>query len=246
MVPAGIGHSLEGLHAVSAALRAGRLTHLLVERSRLDHPQVAPLVEECRRLRLDVEVVADLGPLTTTTAPQGVAALARPIETVGLEEVVSATQPAALAVLDHLEDAHNVGAIARSAAAAGLGGLVVPTRRAAPLGPTAFKAASGALEHLPVAMVSSTAEALRALQKLGLWLVGLVADGDRSLFGLELLSEPVALVVGAEGRGLGRLVEERLDVRARIPMVEPVESLNASVAAGLAAFEVARVRGRVE
>lgn len=245
MVLAGIGDRVEGLHAVAAALAAGRIEQLTVERGRLDHPEVARLVEEGRRRGVEVEVVPDLVPLATTTSPQGVMAAARPIATVSLEEASGATDPPAVVVLDHLEDPHNVGAIARSALAAGVGGLVVPVRRAAPLGPTAFKAAAGALEHVSVATVSSIDQALRELRKLGLWLVGLTADGDRSLFGLELLTEPVALVVGGEGKGLGRLVEERLDVRARIPLAGPVESLNASVAAALALYELARVRGTV-
>ncbi|MGH8934793.1 MAG: 23S rRNA (guanosine(2251)-2'-O)-methyltransferase RlmB [Acidimicrobiia bacterium] len=245
MALAGIGDRIEGLHAVAAALAAGRVEELTVERGRLDHPEVARLVEECRRRGVSLKVVSDLVTLATTTSPQGVMAAARPIPTVGLEQAAGATDPPAVVVLDHLEDPHNVGAIARSALAAGVGGLVVPSRRAAPLGPTAFKAAAGALEHLSVATVSSIDQALRKLRELGLWLVGLAAGGDRSLFGLDLLAEPVALVVGGEGKGLGRLVEERLDVRASIPLAGPVESLNASVAAALALYELARVRGTV-
>ncbi|MFQ5948021.1 MAG: TrmH family RNA methyltransferase, partial [Acidimicrobiia bacterium] len=126
--------------------------------------------------------------------------------------------------------------------AAGVRALVVPTRRAAPLGATAFKAAAGALEQVRVAAVSSVAAAVGQLARLGVWTVGLAADGDRSLFGLPLLEEPVALVVGSEGRGLGRLVKARVSVRARIPLAGPVESLNASVAAALALYELARAR----
>jgi 23S rRNA (guanosine2251-2'-O)-methyltransferase len=245
MALAGIGDRVEGLHAVAAALAAGRVEELTVERGRLDNPEVGRLVDECRRRGVTLEVVSDLAPLATTTAPQGVMAAARPIPTVSLDEASRATDPPAVVVLDHLEDPHNVGAIARTALAAGVGGLVVPTRRAAPLGPTAFKAAAGALEHMSVVTVTSIDQALRKLRKLGLWLVGLTADGDRSLFGLDLLAEPVALVVGGEGKGLARLVAERLDVRARIPLVGPVESLNASVATALALYELARVRGTV-
>ncbi len=122
--------------------------------------------------------------------------------------------------------------------------MVVPARRAAPLGATAFKAAAGALEELPVGIVSSTAEAVATLRRLGLWTVGLSGTAEGSLFGLSLLAEPVAVVVGAEGRGLSPLVEQRVDLCVRIPMPGPTESLNASVAAALAAYEIARVRGR--
>jgi 23S rRNA (guanosine2251-2'-O)-methyltransferase len=150
--------------------------------------------------------------------------------------------PCLLVVLDHLEDPHNVGAIARSARAAGATGLVVPTRRTAPIGPTAFKAGAGALEHLRVAVHSSTTDVVQRLKRLGVWTLGLTADGGERLFDLPLLTEAVAIVVGGEGRGLGRLVQERVDVRVGIPMAAGSESLNASVAAALAVFEVARVR----
>jgi 23S rRNA (guanosine2251-2'-O)-methyltransferase len=146
-------------------------------------------------------------------------------------------------VLDHVVDPHNLGAIARSVAAAGLSGLVLPSRRAAPLSAAAFKAAAGALETVAVTRVSSIAEALGRLRRLGLWSIGLDQEAEQVLWGLPLLSEPVALVVGDEGTGLSRLVAERVEVRVRIPIAPSVESLNASVAAALAAFEVSRVRG---
>jgi 23S rRNA (guanosine2251-2'-O)-methyltransferase len=123
-----------------------------------------------------------------------------------------------------------------------VGALVIPEHRAAPLEATAFKAAAGALEHLPVVIASSIAGVVDALRRLEVWTVGLDAGSERSLFGLDLLAEPVAVVVGAEGAGLSRLVRERVDVLASLPLFGPVESLNASVAAALAVFEVARVR----
>jgi 23S rRNA (guanosine2251-2'-O)-methyltransferase len=126
--------------------------------------------------------------------------------------------------------------------AAGWRALVLPERRAAPLGPTAFKAAAGAFEHLSVVQAKSTADAMRRLRRLGLWLVGLEAEGDRLLFGCDLFTEPVAVVVGAEGKGLTHLATELLDVAVGIPIDPAVESLNASVAASLALFEVNRVR----
>jgi 23S rRNA (guanosine2251-2'-O)-methyltransferase len=147
-----------------------------------------------------------------------------------------------LLVLDHLEDPRNVGAIARSMVAAGVKALVLPERRSAPLGPTAFKAAVGAFEQLTIVQVKSTADAMRRLRKLGVWLVGLDAAGERSLFGCDLLAEPVAVVIGAEGKGLGRLAGDLLDISVSIPISREVESLNASVAAALAVFEVSRMR----
>jgi 23S rRNA (guanosine2251-2'-O)-methyltransferase len=145
-------------------------------------------------------------------------------------------------VLDHVEDPHNLGAVARSARAAGVPVLVVGDRRSATIGAVAFKAAAGALEYVRICEVKSIADAVSRLKKAGVWTVGLTADADDSLFGLPLLTEPVAIVAGAEGKGLSRLVEERVDVRASIPMSPGVESLNVSVASALAMFEIGRVR----
>jgi 23S rRNA (guanosine2251-2'-O)-methyltransferase len=227
---------------VAAAVAAGRVQSLFVEAGRVD--ALRSLLADAAAAGAEVRVVPDLGSLAATTAPQGVVAHCRPLAALDLAEVAAARAPAALVVLDHLEDPRNVGAIARTALAAGMSGLVLARRRAAPLGATAFKAAAGALERLPVALVSSVAQAVADLGRLGIWTVGLDADAERSLFGLDLLSEPVAIVVGAEGRGLASLVADRVDVRVSIPLGGGVESLNAAVAVSLACYEVSRVRSR--
>ena len=242
MARSGIGDRVEGIHAVRAAIEAGRVEKLIVERRRAEKSQdVAHLVSMARSRGIEVEGVDDVRPLAATTAPQGVVAKCRPMEDHDISELVGRSDPTAIVVVDHVEDTHNLGAIARSAVAAGITSLVVPTRRGAPLGGAAFKAAAGALEHCAIATVSSTADVVNRLKDLGVWTVGLDAEGDQSLFGLALFTEPVALVVGAE-TGLGRLVRDRVDVVASIPMAGPIESLNASVAAALACFEVMRVR----
>ncbi len=240
MAPSGAGAEVEGLHAVASAVAAGRVIRLFVEAGRAG--DLRALLADAASAGAEVRVVPDLGSLAATTAPQGVVAHCRPLPTLDLAEVAAARSPAALVLLDHLEDPRNVGAIARSALAAGMSGLVLARRRAAPLGATAFKAAAGALERLPVALVSSVAQAVADLGRVGIWTVGLDADADRSLFGLDLLAEPVAVVVGAEGRGLASLVADRVDVRASIPLGGGVESLNAAVAVSLACYEVSRVR----
>ncbi len=244
MAHAGIGTDLEGVHAVEAALRAGRLIKLQVEAGRTANPDIAALLERAKATGVQIEVVDDVRPMAVTAAPQGLVARARPIVNHTLEALIDPV-PCLLVVLDHLEDPHNVGAIARSALASGATGLVLQARRSAPLGPTAFKAAAGALEQLRVSLQSSTADAVRRLKKLGVWTLGLTAGGGERLFDLPLLTEPIAIVVGGEGRGLGRLVEDRVDVRAHIPMVAGSESLNASVAAALATYEAARVRKKL-
>jgi 23S rRNA (guanosine2251-2'-O)-methyltransferase len=238
MAPAGYGNRVEGLHAVLSAARSGRVERLIVERGREGRPQVREIIEAVAPVT--PTLVDDVRPMAGTEAPQGVVAECRPIQAVPLEALRQGTD--AVIVLDHVEDPQNVGAIARSAAAAGIGGLVVSARRAAPLSAAAFKAAAGALESLPVSVVGSIPEALSRLKGLGMWVVGLDQSATEELFGHPLLTEPVAVVVGAEGVGLARLTLERCDLTVSIPMASSTESLNASVSAALAAFEIMRVR----
>lgn len=242
MAPAGYGHRVEGLHAVEAAARAGRVSRLWVERSRSKRPEVAAIAA---LVDGPVETVEDVRAKADTTAPQGVVAECRPIPALELSDLRERSD--ALVVLDHVEDPHNLGAVARSMAAAGVGGLVVSDRRSAPLSAAAFKAAAGALERVPVSIVSSIPEALARLKKLETWVVGLDAAAGQTLFGLDLLTQPVAMVIGAEGAGLSRLTAERCDVMVSIPMAGASESLNASVSAALACYEIVRVRaaGRI-
>lgn len=243
MAHAGIGTELEGVHAVEAALNHARVTSLAVERRRTENPDVARIVRLAKSQDVAVRIVDDVRPLAVTAAPQGVFAKARAIEPFSLKAAVALSDNPALLVLDHVEDPRNIGAAARSAVAAGMSALVVSQRRSAPIGATAFKAAAGALETLPIVLVSSIADALKRLDQLDVWRVGLDGRGDQSILDLDLLARPVAVCIGAEGEGLSKLVADRCDVLAYIPMVGGTESLNASVAAALASYEVARVRG---
>lgn len=223
---------------MAAALAAGRVEKLYVEESRRGR-----LGDLLTGVDEDVvKFVEDVRSLADTDAPQGVVARCRPIQPVTLDSLSS--EDAAVLVLDHIEDPHNVGAAARSALAAGIKGMVVSDRRAAPLSSTAFKAAAGALERLPVAVVGSIPEALSRLKDDGVWIVGLEGAGDQNLLDLDLLTEPVAVVVGSEGSGLAELTRKRCDVLASIPMASNTQSLNASVSAALACFEIMRVRSR--
>ncbi|NOX24489.1 MAG: 23S rRNA (guanosine(2251)-2'-O)-methyltransferase RlmB [Actinobacteria bacterium] len=244
MARAGIGDRVEGFHAVLAAFNAGRVRVLHIERGRLKRDDYADLADRADRV-CRVLVTDDVRSLAETTAPQGIVAECAPLVPATLMKAVDRTDPAALIILDRLEDPRNVGAIARSALAAGVRGMVVPTRRAAPLTSATFKAAVGALEHMDIVAVNSVADTMRQLRDRGVWLVGLDGSAEDSLFGCNLFTEPVGIVIGAEGKGLSRLVAERCDSLVSIPLSAGVESLNASVAASLAVFELARVRGSV-
>lgn len=239
MARAGIGAEVEGIHAVAAAIAAGRVRRLLIDSSR--KRGLRDLLDAALAVGIPIEDVDEFHDVAVTAVPQGVRAECNPIPPVPLGVAVDRLSPAALVVLDHLEDPRNVGAIARSALAAGITGLVMSDRRSAPLGAAAFKAGAGAFENLDIVVTGSIAAAVEELGRLGVWTVGLSKDGD-PLMGMSLLSEPVAIVVGAEGVGLSRLASERVDVLASIPIDPRVESLNASVAAALAMFEVARIR----
>lgn len=221
-----------------AAAEAGRVMRLWVESQRRGRPEVEALIALVGEDR--VSMVDDVRSQAETETPQGLVAECKPILPVPLDDLV--VEEVSVMVLDHVEDPHNVGAIARSAAASGMTGMVVSSRRAAPLSAVAFKSAAGALERLPVAVVGSIPEALSRLKDRGLWVVGLDTAGTTGLFGLELLTEPVAIVIGAEGAGLSRLTAARCDLIVSIPMADDSESLNASVSAALAGFEIMRVR----
>lgn len=189
---------------------------------------------------------AELDRLTGRAVHQGLALRVRPYQYAHpgdlVQRAAAAGEPALIVALDGVTDPRNLGAVARSAAAFGGHGVVVPVRRSAGVSAGAWKASAGALARIPVAQASNLSAALTSYQEAGLFAVGLAADGDADIGSLELADGPVVLVAGAEGRGLSRLVAQRCDVLARIPVTDAVESLNASVAAGIALYEVARRR----
>ncbi len=239
--PAGFGDRVEGLHATAAALSTGRLIRLIAERGRADREPVAGLVAQARRARDPGGSGRRCPSRGGDRGPQGVVGVGSPIPYRSLGDLVARASPIALLVLDHIEDPHNLGAAARSALAAGIDGLVIPLRRAAHPARRRSRRRPGPWNRSPWRRWTRWPK-VGALRRLGVWTLGLDADAESSLFGLELLTEPVAVVVGGEGKGLGRLVAERCDMVASIPIDPRVESLNASVAAALACFEIRRAR----
>ena len=244
------GTQVEGRHAVRELLVARRRRVRDVWLT--DGNDDAPILGEIEALAADSGVPvrrvarARLEAEAATAAPQGVLAHAAPVADGDLADLAApladGTRPF-LVVLDGITDPGNAGAVLRSAQCAGATGVVLPRHRSAHLTPAAVKAAAGAVEHLRFALVPGIPAALSDLSDLKVWTVGLDADGTTSIFDLELATEPVALVLGAEGAGLSRLVRERCDVLARIPQSGAIASLNVSAAAAVACFEVARRRG---
>lgn len=151
-------------------------------------------------------------------------------------------EPGLLVALDQITDPHNVGAVLRSAAAFGADGMILPRRRSAGLGATAWKVSAGAAAHVPTARVTNLVDALNRCKDEGFFVVGLDGDADVSVRGLDLATEPLVVVTGAEGRGLSRLVRETCDLIVSIPTTSKVESLNAAVATGIVLYEVDSVR----
>jgi 23S rRNA (guanosine2251-2'-O)-methyltransferase len=239
---------IEGRRPVVEALRAGRPMDRILLASGAGRAALGDLLELARRRGIEVQTVPRslLDAEARSGAHQGVLAVVAPIQPIGLTELLAAPlagrEPPFFLALDGVEDPHNLGALARSAEAAGCHGLVVPRHRSAPLSAVAVKSSAGALEHLPVAEVPNLARAIEQLRDSGIWCIGLDGTAEDSLFALELADEPVCIVVGGEGSGLHRLVRDSCDALVHIPMSGHIESLNASVAGALALFEVRRRR----
>ena len=231
-----------GINPVLEALRANRVTALRVT-PRADErlAQIVTLAERqgipVRRANAD-----ELNRFARGGVHQGVVADVHDPTTVSVEDLVGSGAGAPLiVVLDHIEDPHNVGAILRTVDAAGATGVIRQSRHAAPLEGAAAKASAGAVSYVRIAEVVNIARALEILKQAGVWTVGLAGDAPKRYDEVDL-TLPTALVVGAEGAGLRRLVRERCDWLVSIPMRGHVDSLNVSVAAGIALFEAIRQR----
>ena len=159
-----------------------------------------------------------------------------------LERAYAAAETPLIVALDGVTDPRNLGAVVRSAAAFGAHGVLVPHRRSAGMTAAAWKASAGAAARLPVAQARNLTRALNAYRSAGVFVVGLSADADVELAGIDVAADPLVLVVGSEAKGLSRLVAASCDLKARIPMAPGTESLNAGVAAGIALYEIARLR----
>jgi len=234
---------LSGINPVLESLKAGRpLDRILIAKG-AGGPRMQQIVDLARRASVAVrfEERAGLDRLAGTPAHQGVVAMGAATKYAELDAVVPAAQ--LVVVLDGVEDPHNLGAILRTAHAAGAGGVIIPERRAVGLTDVVAKAAAGAIEHLPVVRVGNLNRALETLKESGYWIYGLDERGRDDYDRVEYNS-PTALVFGGEGHGLHEQVRQHCDVLVRIPMEGHIPSLNVSVAAGVMLFEHKRRRAR--
>lgn len=235
-----------GIHAVEEALTAGEgLKKLYVGDERKRDPALRRLLDDAKTagitIRFENRMFFSQFPYR---AHQSVVAFGVPFGYVTIEEAIAARTPgqSLFVVLDHITDPHNAGAIIRSAECAGATAVIVPERRAAGVNATVRKAAAGATAHLPIARVANVAGALRTLKKARIWTAG-AASGPTSVpYTKADLKGDLAIVIGAEGDGISQVVRKECDFLVEIPMFGSLESLNASVAAGILLFEARRQR----
>ena len=237
---------IEGRNAVLEAFRSGKTIDKLFVLDGCKDGPVQTILREAKKHDTIVNFVAKerLDQLSETKKHQGVIAMAAAYEYATVEDILQNAKDKGEApfiiLLDNIEDPHNLGAIIRTANLAGAHGVIIPKRRAVGLTATVAKTSAGALNYTPVAKVTNLAATIEELKKEGLWFV--CADmGGESMYRLNLKG-PIGLVIGNEGEGVSRLVKEKCDYIASIPMKGDIDSLNASVAAGVLAYEIVRQR----
>lgn len=241
---------IEGRNAITEALRAGRpIDKIFLAGGDGDRTlgfistiarEKGITVVECDRRKLDS--------MSVTHAHQGAIAVCAVREYYSVQDLLDRAaelgEDPFIVVCDEITDSHNLGAIIRSAECAGAHGVIIPKRRSAGLTTVVNKASAGAAEHLPVARVSNLRAALNELKEKGVWIYGTAADGESRLWQTELTG-PIALVIGSEGSGMGRLVRESCDFVLSLPMKGKISSLNASVAGAIVMYEIMRQRSMI-
>ena len=242
--------TIEGRNAVIEAFRSGKpIDKVFILDGCHDGPMVT-IRREAKKKDVMIKYVTKerLDQMSETGKHQGVIAYAAAYEYAEVSDILEKAKEKGedpfIFILDNIEDPHNLGAIIRTANLAGAHGVIIPKNRAVGLTATVAKASAGALNYTPVAKVTNLSQTIEELKKEGLWFV--CADMDGEIMYRQNLTGPIGLVIGNEGEGVGRLVKSKCDLVARIPMQGDIDSLNASVAAGVLAYEVVRQRMQVK
>lgn len=237
---------IEGRNEVLEALRAGRsIDRLYMQENSNDGP-LRTILSKAKEAGVVVSFISreKLNEMSETHRHQGVIACAAAFPYAEIDDMLRAAEEKGekpfLVILDGIEDPHNLGAIIRTADIAGAHGVIIPKRRSSGLTATVMKASAGALNHVPVAKVTNLSRTIEALKEKGLWFVCADMDGE-SMYRIDMKG-PICLIVGSEGEGVSRLVKEKCDYVAKVPMKGHVQSLNASVAAGVLMYEAVRQR----
>jgi 23S rRNA (guanosine2251-2'-O)-methyltransferase len=239
---------IEGRNPILEALRSGRVVHrIILSKDVENNPTIVEIVELARKKKAPLEFVHQdvIRSRAKTSAPQGIIAFVAPKTYLSLEHLIGSSKeknPTPFFVmLDGLEDPHNLGAILRTADAAGVDGVIIPERRSVQLTDTVAKVSVGAIEYVPVARVGNLNNAIKMLKDEGFWVIGIDEDGTTLHTSIDY-KHPTTIVIGGEGKGVSRLVKENCHEVAKIPMYGQISSLNASVAAAVIMYEAVRQR----
>lgn len=239
-----------GRNPVLEALRSGRPINKLLVAQGAAKGSVLEILGVARDKKIQIQEVTrqHLDTLTDTANHQGVVALAAAREYVEVEDILRQArerdEDPFILILDEIEDPHNLGAILRTADAAGVHGVIIPKRRAVGLTPAVAKSSAGAVEYVPVARVTNLVQTVAELKEAGCWIAGSDARADQLVWQVDLKG-PLGIVIGSEGKGISRLLLEKCDYLVKFPMHGRIGSLNASVAAALVCYEVVRQRAGV-
>ncbi len=238
--------TIEGRNAVIGAFRSGKTIDKVYLQDGCHDGPLNTISREARKKDTIVQYVSKerLDQMSRTGKHQGVIAMAAAYEYAAVEDILQAAkdkgEPPFIIILDNIEDPHNLGAIIRTANLSGAHGIIIPKRRAVGLTAAVARTSAGAIHYTPVAKVTNISSTIEELKKEGLWFVCADMDGE-IMYQLDLKG-PIGLVIGNEGEGVSRLVKEKCDFTAAIPMKGDIDSLNASVAAGVLAYEIVRQR----
>lgn len=239
---------IAGKHSVIEALQSGRTINKIWISSQTQKHLIASIITEAKKVGTVVQTVdkRKLDQMVGEVKHQGVVAQVAAHKYVNLEDILAHAEHKGeapfLLLLDEIEDPHNLGAILRTADCTGVHGVVIPKRRSVGLTATVAKTSAGAIEYVPVAQVTNLVQTMQQLKERNIWIIGTDTSATQDIYEAELFSLPIALVIGNENEGMGRLVREHCDLLYKLPMVGRISSLNASVAAGIFMYEVARRR----
>lgn len=237
-----------GRNAVLEALKSGHSINKVIVAKGTSGGSLGEIITRAKEAKIPVQEMerSHLDTLVEGGRHQGVVAFAAARDYVEVDDILEKAaakgEDPFILVLDEIEDPHNLGAIIRTAEGAGVHGVIIPKRRSVSLTETVARASAGAVEYVPVARVANIAQTLDNLKKKGLWIVGTDAEGT-CVYWEQDLKGPIGIVIGSEGKGIGRLIREKCDYLVRIPMKGQISSLNASVATSLIVYEAMRQRG---
>lgn len=238
-----------GKHSVMEAIRAGRTINKIWIAENAQKQFAGPIVAEAKNLGILVQFTdkRKLDQMVEGLQHQGVIAQVAAYEYVEVEDILAKAkalgQDPFILILDEIEDPHNLGSILRTADCTGVHGVIIPKRRSVGLTATVSKTSAGAVEYVPVARVTNISQTIEQLKEQGVWVAGTDVTAAQDVYKANF-SMPIALVIGNEGKGVGRLIKERCDFLVKLPMSGNVNSLNASVAAGVLMYEVVRQRNK--